>query len=61
MTARPDTRFEERIRDSFDRHNAMRLLRAMLPVIRHGITGIPLPHWAGFEQQHGFVISKAEQ
>lgn len=61
MTTRPETGFEERVRDSLNRQNAMRLLRATLPVIRHGMTEIHLPHWAGVEQQPGFVISKAEQ
>ena len=55
MTNRPETGFEERVRDRFNRQNAMRLLRATLAVIRHGMTEIHLPHWQGVEQQHGFV------
>jgi uncharacterized protein (TIGR00369 family) len=40
---------------SFDKQNAMHLIRATLPVVEHGRTEIHLPHWEGIEQQHGFV------
>lgn len=40
---------------SFDRQNAMQLIRATLPVIQPGRAEIHIPHWDGIEQQHGFV------
>ena len=50
-----DPQTEERIRASFERQNAMRLIRASLAVVEAGRTEIHLPHWDGVEQQHGFV------
>ena len=50
-----DTHFIERVRASFDKQQAMALIRATLPVIEHGRTEIHLPHWEGVEQQHGFI------
>jgi uncharacterized protein (TIGR00369 family) len=50
-----DPHFADRVRASFERQNAMSLIRASLPVIEHGRTEIHLPHWQGVEQQHGFV------
>ena len=50
-----DPHFAERVSASFARQNAMDLIQATLPVIEHGRTEIHLPHWAGVEQQHGFV------
>lgn len=49
------TDFKERIRISFDKQNAMHLIRATIPVVEQGRTEIHLPHWDGVEQQHGFV------
>jgi hypothetical protein len=43
-----------RIRASFDRQAAMHLIRATLPIVEHGRTGIHVPRWKGMEQ-HGFV------
>ncbi len=40
---------------SFDKQNAMHLIRATLPVVEPGRTEIHVPHWDGVEQQHGFV------
>jgi len=51
--ANPD--FAQSVAASFDRQNAMHLIRATLPVVEHGRTEIHVPHWAGVEQQHGFV------
>ena len=51
--ANPD--FAEYVKASFDKQNAMRLIRATLPVVEHGRTEIHVPHWGGIEQQHGFV------
>ena len=45
----------ERVRASFELQNAMVLIRASLPVLGHGTAEIHVPHWAGIEQQHGFV------
>lgn len=55
MTHISDPHFAERVRESFNRQNAMHLIKATLPVIEHGLTEIHLPHWEGIEQQHGFV------
>ena len=55
MTRPSDPHFAERVRASFARQNAMSLIQATMPVIAHGRTEIHLPHWAGVEQQHGFV------
>ncbi len=55
MTHIANPHFAERVRESFDRQNAMHLIRATLPVIEHGRTEIHLPHWEGIEQQHGYV------
>jgi uncharacterized protein (TIGR00369 family) len=51
--ANPD--FAEFVTASFDKQNAMNLIRATLPVVEHGRTEIHVPHWDGIEQQHGFV------
>ena len=53
LIANPD--FAEQVGASFDRQNAMHLIRATLPVVEHGRTEIHVPHWDGIEQQHGFV------
>ncbi len=50
-----DPGFAERVRASFAKQHAMELIRATLPVVDTGRTDIHLPHWAGVEQQHGFV------
>ena len=51
--ANPD--FAESVAASFNKQQAMHLIRATLPVVEHGRTEIHLPHWEGVEQQHGFV------
>jgi len=51
--ANPD--FKASVAASFAKQNAMQLIRASLPLIEHGRTEIHIPHWAGVEQQHGFV------
>jgi uncharacterized protein (TIGR00369 family) len=55
MTHAAVPHFAERVRLSFERQEAMHLIRATLPVVEHGRTEIHLPHWQGIEQQHGFV------
>ena len=55
MTKISDPHFAERVLASFAKQNAMALIQATMPVIEHGQTEIHLPHWAGVEQQHGFV------
>src|SRR5690606_17474396 len=47
--------FEQDVRDSFNRQNAMQLIKATMPVLRHGAAEVHLPHWSGIEQQHGFA------
>ncbi len=51
--ANPD--FAESVTASFNKQNAMHLIRATLAVVEHGRTEIHVPHWEGIEQQHGFV------
>ena len=51
--ANPD--FAESVAASFNKQQAMHLIRATLPVVEHGQAEIHLPHWEGVEQQHGFV------
>lgn len=51
--ANPD--FAASVTASFNKQNAMQLIRATLPVVEHGRTEIHVPHWEGIEQQHGFV------
>jgi uncharacterized protein (TIGR00369 family) len=55
MGQSPDPHFADRVRASFDKQNAMRLIQATLPVIELGRTELHLPRWQGVEQQHGFV------
>ena len=55
MTKIYDLDFAERVSASFAKQNAMELIQASMPLIEHGRTEIHLPHWAGVEQQHGFV------
>jgi uncharacterized protein (TIGR00369 family) len=55
MTEEFDEQVAERVRASFARQNAMRLVQASLALVAHGRTEIHLPHWDGIGQQHGFV------
>ena len=50
-----DPHFAERVLASFDKQNAMHLVKATMPVVDNGMTEIHVPHWDGIEQQHGFV------
>lgn len=47
--------FAQRVKASFDRQNAMALVKATIPMIEPGKVEIHLPHWKGVEQQHGFI------
>lgn len=55
MTHLSEAAAAERVRASFERQNAMHLIRATLPIVTPGRTEIHVPHWEGVEQQHGFV------
>ena len=55
VTTIANPEFAQTVLASFNRQNAMQLIRASMPVIRHGLTEIHVPHWDGIEQQHGFV------
>ena len=55
MTTSTDPHFADRVRASFARQAAMALIRADIPVVGPGHTEIHVPHWAGIEQQHGYV------
>lgn len=50
-----DPQLAQRVRASFARQNAMRLIGATLDLVEHGRTEIHLPHAPGLEQQHGFI------
>jgi len=47
--------YEKRVRDSFARQGAMRLLGARLAEVRPGYCVIELPYRADLTQQHGYV------
>jgi len=51
----PDADFEERVRASFERQNAMRTLGAELTVVRPGTIEIEMPFSESLTQQHGFL------
>lgn len=55
MAELPDQDVARRVHASFDRQNAMALIKATLAELGHGRSEIHLPHWTGIEQQHGFV------
>ena len=56
MSARlPDLQFEARVRDSFARQNAMRLIGASLLRVEPGRVDIELPVRDDLAQQHGHV------
>ena len=50
-----DPDFAERVRASFERQPAMRLIGASMPVIEPGYTEIHLPHAPEITQQHGYI------
>jgi uncharacterized protein (TIGR00369 family) len=49
-----DPAFEARVRASFGRQGAMKLIGAALTRVEPGIATIELPHRADLSQQHGF-------
>lgn len=49
-----DADFERRVRESFERQGAMRLLGARLGIVEPGRVDIELPFRAELSQQHGF-------
>lgn len=51
----PDPNFEERVRASFARQNAMRTIGAELTLVTPGIVEIEMPFSPGLTQQHGFL------
>ena len=55
MTHIANPQFEEDVSASFNKQNAMHLIHATMPTVRHGMVEIHVPHWGGIEQQHGFV------
>jgi len=55
VTSLPECAANDRVRSSFDRQNAMAMIKASMPMVRQGYIEIHLPHWSGVEQQHGFV------
>lgn len=55
MSRTTDPGMADRVRASFERQSAMRLIRATLPLVEPGCAEIHVPHWEGIEQQHGYV------
>ena len=55
MTFQADDQMGKRILASFNKQNAMHLIKASMPVVERGRTEIHVPHWDGIQQQHGFV------
>ncbi len=55
MTKQQADHIRECVLASFNKQNAMHLIRADMPVVEPGLTEIHVPHWDGIEQQHGFV------
>ena len=51
----PDPDFERRVRASFDRQGAMRLMGAMLDEVRPGYCRVELPYRADLTQQDGYI------
>ena len=51
----PDAGYEERVRTSFARQGAMRLLGARLLAVRPGFCAIELPYRDDLTQQHGYI------
>jgi len=50
-----DPSYEQRVRESFDRQGAMRLIGAQLTHVGPGAVDITLPHRADLTQQHGYL------
>ena len=53
--APPDPHYDERVRASFARQGAMRLLGARLLELRPGFCAIELPYREDLTQQHGYI------
>ena len=51
----PDPDYEQRVRDSFARQQAMATIGAELTSVTPGIVEIELPYAAELTQQHGFL------
>lgn len=54
-----DPRFEERVRDSFDKQAFMRTVGATLTRVEPGVVDIELPFDEALTQQHGFLHAGA--
>ncbi len=55
MTDRPNSRFRERVTESFARQAAMRTIGAELTNVEYGVVEIEMPHSPALTQQHGFL------
>ncbi|MFM0512162.1 PaaI family thioesterase [Paraburkholderia sp. RL17-373-BIF-A] len=40
---------------TYDKLNAMRLIKATLTNVKEGAVEVHVPHWDGIEQQHGYI------
>ncbi len=50
MTNSLHSHVQARVKASFDKQNAMQLIRASIPVIAPGKVEIHVPQWSGIEQ-----------
>ena len=55
MIDRPNSRFRERVTESFARQAAMRTIGAELTNVEYGVVEIEMPHSPALTQQHGFL------
>jgi uncharacterized protein (TIGR00369 family) len=55
MTQRPNSRFRERVTESFARQAVMRTIGAELTNVEYGVVEIEMPHSPALTQQHGFL------
>jgi len=55
MTERPNSRFRERVTESFARQNVMRTIGAELTNVEYGTVEIEMPYSPALTQQHGLL------
>ena len=47
--------FAAHVIGTYDKLNAMRLIKATLTHVEEGAVELHVPHWEGIEQQHGYI------
>ncbi|MBW3099057.1 PaaI family thioesterase [Pseudohoeflea coraliihabitans] len=55
MIDKPDSRFRQRVEESYSRQNAMRTIGAELTSIEYGTVELEMPFSEALTQQHGFL------